>query len=179
MSKRNLSLIVSILIFILYSGNIVKKTPPPVVILPTPTKIPVINSNSIATSSATVTRTIDGDTIKLDTGQSVRYIGIDTPETVDPRKPVQCYGKEASERNKQLVEGKTVILEKDISETDRYGRLLRYVWIDDTLVNEQLVREGYAHSSTYPPDIKYQDRFNMAEKLARTEKLGLWADECD
>ncbi len=100
---------------------------------------------------AKVIRVIDGDTIKIEGDKVIRYIGIDTPETVHPSKPVQCYGKEASDKNKELVEGKEVKLEKDVSETDKYGRLLRYIWLGDMLVNEYLVREGYAQSSTYPP----------------------------
>lgn len=125
-----------------------------------------------------VTRVIDGDTVELETGQKVRYIGIDTPETVSPSKPVQCFGKEASNKNKELVLGKQVRLEKDVSETDKYGRLLRYVWIGDILINEVLVREGYAQSSTYPPDIKYQDKFLEAQRLAKEENKGLWS-ACD
>lgn len=105
-------------------------------------------------------------------------LGIDTPETVHPSKTVQCYGKEASEKNRELVEGKKVKLEKDISETDKYGRLLRYIWLGDILVNEYLAREGYAHSSTYPPDVKYQSKFMEAERQAREEKKGLWGDVC-
>jgi len=125
-----------------------------------------------------VIRVIDGDTIKIEGDKVVRYIGIDTPETVHPSKPVQCYGKEASDKNRELVEGKEVKLEKDVSETDKYGRLLRYIWLGDMLVNEYLVREGYAQSSTYPPDVKYQDRFIEAQRRAREEKKGLWGDIC-
>lgn len=125
---------------------------------------------------AKVVNIVDGDTIKLENGKVVRYIGIDTPETVHPSKPVQCFGKEASAKNKQLIEGKEVRLVKDVSETDKYGRLLRYVYIGDTFVNDYLVRNGYAHSSTFPPDVKYQDQFKKAEEEARTNKLGLWAD---
>lgn len=125
-----------------------------------------------------VVNVVDGDTIKIETGETVRYIGIDTPETVHPDKPVQCYGKEASDKNTALVEGKVVELEKDISEKDKYGRLLRYIWLGDTLINETLVREGYAQSSSYPPDIKYQDRFLAAQKLAREEQKGLWGEVC-
>ncbi|MEK9135121.1 MAG: thermonuclease family protein [Patescibacteria group bacterium] len=121
-----------------------------------------------------VSRVIDGDTIELSNGKKVRYIAMDTPETVDPRKPIQCFGVEASNRNKQLVEGKTVLLEKDISETDRYGRLLRYVYIDGVFVNLFLVQEGFAYSYTYPPDVKYQSQFTEAERLAREQKRGLW-----
>lgn len=121
-----------------------------------------------------VTRVIDGDTIEIEGGQKIRYIGIDTPETVDPRKPVQCFGTEASNRNKQLVGGKRVRLEKDVSETDRYGRLVRYVYVGDTFVNLVLVQDGFATSYTYPPDVKYQNQFTEAERLAREQKKGLW-----
>lgn len=127
-----------------------------------------------------VTRVIDGDTIEIEGGQKVRYIGIDTPETVHPSKSVQCYGKEASAKNKSFVEGKRVRLEKDISETDKYGRLLRYVYVPSTdsgqviFVNKVLVQEGYAFSSTYPPDLKYQDIFLTVEKEAQEASRGLW-----
>ncbi len=121
-----------------------------------------------------VKRVIDGDTIELSDGRKVRYIGVDTPETVDPRKPVQCFGREASAKNHELVENKEVELEKDISETDRYGRLLRYVYAGDVMVNEELVKEGFAQSSTFPPDVKYQERFNDAQLLASKENRGLW-----
>ena len=122
-----------------------------------------------------VARVIDGDTIEIEGGERVRYIGIDTPETVDPRKTVQCFGVEASKKNKELVEGKMVRLEKDITDRDKYNRLLRYVWLGDTLVNLALVQGGFAHSYSYPPDIKYQDKFVVAEKQAREAKLGLWS----
>jgi micrococcal nuclease len=111
---------------------------------------------------AQVTRVVDGDTIEVEIGgveYDVRYIGIDTPETVHPSKPVECFGPEASARNKELVRGKTVGLEKDVSETDRFGRLLRYVWVGEEMVNAVLVRDGYAQSSTYPPDVRYQEMF--------------------
>jgi len=124
-----------------------------------------------------VIHSVDGDTIKLDNGQVLRYIGIDTPETVDPRKPIQCFGEEASDKNRELVEGKEVRLEKDVSETDKYGRILRYVYVGDTFVNDYLVRNGYAHSYSYPPDIKHQDQFKQAEEEARNNKRGLWADD--
>ncbi len=124
-----------------------------------------------------VTRVVDGDTIDVEIKgkiERVRYIGIDTPETVDPRKPVQCFGVEASKKNKELVEGKMVRLEKDITDRDRYKRLLRYIWLGDTLINQMLVEQGFAASYSYPPDIKYQDKFVVAEKKAREDKLGLW-----
>lgn len=137
--------------------------------------------DTVNKESYKVTKVIDGDTIEIDTGQRIRYIGIDTPETVDPRRPVQCFGQEASNKNKELVEGKEIKLEKDVSETDKYGRLLRYIYLPaaesntrDLFVNEYLIKEGYAHASSYPPDIKYQEQFNAAEKDAQENTRGLW-----
>ncbi len=127
-----------------------------------------------AVRSVKVTRVIDGDTIEIEGGERVRYIGIDTPETVDPRKPVQCFGIEASKKNKELVEGKMVRLEKDITDRDKYNRLLRYVYIDDAFINLELVKQGFAYSYSYPPDIKYQDQFLKAQQEAREAKRGLW-----
>ena len=121
-----------------------------------------------------VVKVIDGDTIKLENGEVVRYIGIDTPETVHPSKPVQCFGKESSDKNKELVEGKLVKLEKDITDRDKYGRLLRYVWVGDLFVNDYLVRQGYAYAYTYPPDVKYSNQFVEAQKEARENNRGLW-----
>lgn len=124
---------------------------------------------------ATVIKVVDGDTIRLGDGRTVRYIGIDTPETVDLRKPVQCFGNEAALKNKELVEGKQVRLEKDVSETDRHGRLLRYIYVDNLFINDHLVRQGYAYASSYPPDVKYQVQFVNAQKEARENNRGLWS----
>ncbi len=133
------------------------------------------NSSSPANSDeVTVTKVVDGDTIEIEGGQKVRYIGIDTPETVDPRKTVQCFGVEASNKNKELVLGKKVKLVKDVSETDKYGRLLRYVYVGNTFVNDYLVANGFARASSYPPDVKYQDQFKKSESAAREKNLGLW-----
>lgn len=145
---------------------------------------PFISQMSFASRSALpknlekviVTRVIDGDTIVIQGGKVVRYIGINTPESVDPRRPVQCFGKEASRKNKELVEGQIVALEKDISNIDKYGRLLRYVYKGNVFINELLVSEGFAQVATYPPDIKYVEKFKVAEKEAREAKKGLWAD---
>ena len=143
---------------------------------------PVIEFNEVSPSPTSavqgvqneqvrVVKVIDGDTIELEGGMKVRYIGVDTPESTTQR---ECFGKESTQRNKDLVEGRIVRLEKDISETDRYGRILRYVFIEGVSVNEKLVREGYAQSSAYPPDVKYQDKFDDAEREAREERRGLW-----
>jgi endonuclease YncB( thermonuclease family) len=126
-----------------------------------------------------VRKVIDGDTIELDDGERLRYIGVDTPEVNDPRKPVQCFAKEASAMNRDLVEGKKVKFFKDITDRDRYGRLLGYVYLEDgTFVNLKLVKDGYAFSYPYPPDVAKQEEFNAAQKFARTNRLGLWAG-CD
>jgi len=121
-----------------------------------------------------VTRVIDGDTIEIKGGERVRYIGIDTPETIDPRKPIQCFGVEASKKNKELVGGKTVRLEKDITNRDKYNRLLRYVYVGNVFINLELVKQGFAYSYPYPPDIKYQDQFIKAQQEAQKTKQGLW-----
>ena len=135
------------------------------------------------TQAAHVTTITDGDTIHVDISgvdHRLRYIGMDTPESVKPGSPVEPYAKAAAARNALLVADRDVILEKDVSETDRYGRLLRYVWLDDggawTMVNLELVRTGYAQVMTYPPDVKYASRFVAAERAARDAGLGLWAD---
>lgn len=129
-------------------------------------------------SGETVVRqVIDGDTIVLESGQIVRYIGVDAPETGRPRS-FECFSAEATARNRELVEGKPVRLEKDISETDKYGRMLRYVHVGDVLVNEALVRDGYATARSYPPDVRYRDLFRSAEAEAREAKRGLWGDAC-
>lgn len=134
------------------------------------------------TTPATVVNVVDGDTIDVEIdGEEfrVRYIGVDTPETVDPRRPVGCFGGEASAANKNLVEGRPVGLEKDVSETDGFGRLLRYVWLDsERMVNAILVRDGYAQSSAYPPDVRHQELFDQLETAAREAGRGLWGPAC-
>jgi len=120
---------------------------------------------------ARVVRVVDGDTIEVDIAGSpyrVRYIGIDTPEIGKPG------AAEATRLNSQLVSGKVAELEKDVSETDRYGRLLRYVWVDGNMVNAVLVARGYAQVATYPPDVKYQQEFLELQRQAREAGLGLW-----
>ncbi len=135
----------------------------------------------IVAFEAEVVRVVDGDTVELSTGEKLRYIGINTPESVDKRKGVQCFGIQASNYNKELVDGTKVWLEKDVSDKDIYGRLLRYVYLDDPslteeprMVNEILVKDGYAAAYTFPPDVKYKDRFLTAQKEARDAKRGLW-----
>lgn len=132
--------------------------------------------------TAQVAKAVDGDTIELTTGEKVRYVGIDTPETKHPTKGVQCFGREASARNKELVEGKQILMEKDVSNTDHYGRLLRYIYLPNPeathealFINEYLVEQGYAQALTYPPDVKYNKIMIAAQKKAQKEKNGLWS----
>jgi endonuclease YncB( thermonuclease family) len=128
-------------------------------------------------ADAKVTRVYDGDTIEaLVAGRSekIRYIGIDTPEMDDPRPVVLEMAREAARANRELVGGRRVRLELDIQERDRYGRLLAYVWLGDTLVNEWLVKEGYAAAPTFPPNVRYQDRLRAAERDARQAGRRLW-----
>jgi micrococcal nuclease len=131
------------------------------------------------TQIGTVVKVTDGDTIKVDIGGTVypvRYIGMDTPEIFSG---VEWMGPEAAAANAALLAGHEVVLEKDVSETDQYHRLLRYVWIHDgaswLLVNLELIRQGYAQVSTYPPDVKYTDALYIAaEQEAQSAGRGLW-----
>ena len=122
--------------------------------------------------TARVIEVIDGDTIVIEGGYRVRYIGIDTPE-VYPR--AEAFGKEAWQANRTLVEGKVVRLERDVSQTDTYGRLVRYVYVDDIFVNAELVRQGLAQAQAYPPDTEYQDYLEQMEDEAREAGRGMWA----
>jgi micrococcal nuclease len=120
-----------------------------------------------------VVRIIDGDTIDIEYDgkqYSVRYIGIDAPETY----PKEYFSTEATEQNAALVEGQTVTLVKDISNTDQYGRLLRYVLMDDVFINQLLVSQGYSLAATFPPDIACAKLFDDAQESARLNNKGLW-----
>jgi micrococcal nuclease len=127
--------------------------------------------------SAVVTRTVDGDTIYVRyRGREidVRLIGIDTPETVDPSQPVGCYGPQASHFTEEMLTGEPIRLEFDVERHDRYGRVLAYVWLRDHLFNRRLVAQGYAVVSTYPPNVRYEPRFEAAQAIAIGEDRGLW-----
>ncbi len=125
--------------------------------------------------STRVARVVDGDTIEIEGGIRVRFIGVNTPETVDPRTTVQCFGKEASDYTKALLADGLVVLKKDLSDTDKYGRLLRYIYLpDSTFVNLKLVEGGYAYANSYPPDIAHAKEFSAAQAEARLAKRGLW-----
>lgn len=119
-------------------------------------------------------RVIDGDTIVLEGNEKVRLIGVDTPETVHPNKPVEHFGKEASEFTKRMVEGKQVRLEYDWQRKDKYNRTLAYVHLKDgTFLNLEIVKQGYGFAYTKYP-FKFLEEFRQAEKEARQNKIGLW-----
>ena len=130
-----------------------------------------------------VTRVIDGDTIEVSIEgktEKVRLIGVDTPETVDPRKTVQCFGEKASKVTKDALINQTVWLESDSTQGDRdkYSRLLRYVWTDDGTVDfgKVLISTGFAYEYTYNTPYKYQSSYKQAQSEAEQNKKGLWAD---
>ena len=134
---------------------------------------------------AEVVRVVDGDTIRVRLGdriEKVRYIGVNTPELHHPQRgpgrDIDPGGREAADVNRELVwglaSGKHVRLEFDVRERDRYGRLLAYVWIDDVMVNAELVRRGYAQVMTVPPNVRYQSLFLSLERTARETGRGLW-----
>ena len=143
-------------------------------------------SQEVFPHEAHVRRIIDGDTVQLEDGQLLRYIGIDTPESrrrrgnhwiTDP----QPFAREATEINRRLVEGRTVRLEQDVQPRDRYGRWLAYVYVTgsdgaELMVNEELVRQGVAQPMTIPPNVKFAETFRALAAEARQAKRGLWSD---
>ena len=127
-----------------------------------------------------VSRVVDGDTIIVvfeGKEERLRLIGLDAPESVhsDPERNVP-YGSISAEFTREQLEGRKVTLEFDLQERDQYGRLLAYVYLDDELFNELLIREGHAKAGTYPPNLKYNELLHEAEEQAREEALGLWAE---
>jgi micrococcal nuclease len=130
-----------------------------------------------ASARVYVTRVVDGDTVEVQIGgreEDVRYIGVDTPETVKPEEPVQCFGPEASEFNHRLVEERWVHLVFGEERRDVYGRLLAYVYLEDRFVNAELVRRGLARTLTIPPNDRYAKRFDRLQTAAARHGRGLW-----
>ena len=162
----------------------IKKIPKPALII----IIIIIAYNIISTEKppenfenmkkTVVERVVDGDTIIISGGERLRMIGINTPESVKEAGEVEHFGIEASKYTKDKLEGKTIYIEKDVSDRDDYGRLLRYIYLEDgTFYNEKIVKEGYAFAGTYPPDVKYNEILHDAEDYARENNLGLWKVE--
>lgn len=132
--------------------------------------------------NAKVLRAVDGDTILVrDAGggtERVRYIGVDTPESVKPDTPVQCYGHEASSYNRSLVQGKTVRLVPDREPEDKYGRSLAFVYVGNTLVQAELLKNGYARTIEIEPNTSKAEYFAGLERVAIRTNKGLWR-ACD
>ncbi len=127
-----------------------------------------------------VNRVIDGDTIEVIKDNEtfkVRYSGIDAPELDSKNKQTKCRAEKAKEANEGLIKNKKVMLEEDIKDKDEYGRLLRYVWLDNTLINEYLVENGFARADTFLSGEKHKKRLEEAEIKAKGNEVGLWSKE--
>lgn len=141
-----------------------------------------LNPEPVSNPLHKVIKVVDGDTLNIDLDgktQTIRLIGLNTPETVDPRKPVECFGKEASSKSKELLTGKQVRIEKDASQGDfdKYNRLLAYVFLEDgTNFNKFMIEQGFGYEYTYNLPYKYQKEFKLAQEQAKAQKKGLWAD---
>lgn len=122
-----------------------------------------------------IQRVVDGDSVVLESGGQVRYIGIDTPEM---SRPVEAYAREAAAFNRKLVEGRQVRLELDVEHRDKYNRLLAYVYLEDgTFVNAELIRLGFARILTIPPNVRHADLFSRYQQEAREARRGLWGEK--
>ena len=186
--KKDLKILVGLILsFLFFLTNYFNQKPKPeekIIISPLPTlSITISQTKQTEKFFYPVVKVIDGDTFDVEVdGQTkrIRVIGINTPEVVDPRKPVECFGKEASEKAKSILLGKKVYLERDPTQgdTDKYGRLLRYVFLEDGAdFGLLMIKQGYAYEYTYNIPYKYQNEYKQAQKQAEEAKIGLWADE--
>jgi micrococcal nuclease len=187
MTQKQLITLVSFLILLIggfFSGKVLPSTTP----ASQPAAATHSTSQKIQFATTTtdagffdIERVVDGDTVVIKQGsanETVRLIGLNTPETVDPRKAVQCFGKEASDKAKATLTGQRVRIELDPTQGlyDKYGRLLAYVWLEDgTLFNKYMISEGYGYEYTYNTPYKYQKDFKAAQKAAELAQKGLWA----
>jgi len=152
---------------------------PKISLIPTNVPTPTCRGQACLTRTKVI-RVIDGDTIEIEGKQKVRYIGVNSPEifhdSTGKKTGEQCFANESYLENKRLVEGKEIYIQKDVSEVDKYKRLLRYVWVGDAFVNDYLVRQGFAQVSTFPPDVRYHQQFLEAQKEAQVNNRGLWKE---
>ena len=141
---------------------------------------PVRRAEPGAGERARVQRAVDGDTVEVRLAggaiEAVRLLGIDSPESVDPRRAVQCFGREAAAAAQALLAGRTVELVKDVEDRDGFGRLLRYVYLGDELMNARLVVNGYAFARPHPPNLRHAELLDALEAYARAHGLGLWSE---
>ncbi len=183
LTSRNIGIILVILGTLIMGGNQISNGK---IELPTKTSK---TETQIIHKGYKVKKVVDGDTISVymkdGTVENIRFVGINTPESVDPRRPVQCFGKEASKKMKELLSGEYVLLVKDsvAGDRDKYGRLLRYVYRerDNVFANEYMIKEGYAYEYTYNGQkYDFKTSFKQLQKNAQEQKVGLWsADTCN
>lgn len=145
-------------------------------ISPTTQILPTLSTTVTLRERIKIAYVIDGDTIIDTAGRKIRYIGINTPELGKDQQTDDCFAREAKEINTSLTSGQTAELEKDMSNTDKYGRLLRYVYIDGVFINDFLIRQGYARLDSVPPDTKFANDFKSAAAEAKINNRGLWKE---
>lgn len=171
-------MVVGVIVFVLYVvSNNTKITQEESSALQKDSSIASTTHSTSFISEARVTKVVDGDTVVLEDGTRVRVVGIDTPETVDPRKAVQCFGKEASNRMKEIVAGKNIIFTKSVigDSIDKYGRRLYYLSLDNVDIGAKMIEDGYAYAYTsYPHD--RTDAYKLLQQKAKVAKRGLWSD---
>ena len=192
MAKNKIKIILFIATLIFLLGGILPSQKHPVFVPSQANislvKLPANTASSLLSPAPTgdfvlVARVVDGDTVIVNLNrreEKIRLLGINTPETVDPRKPVECFGEEAFARAKAILTNQTVRLEFDPSQDryDKYGRLLAYVWLaDGTNFNLKMIQDGFAYEYTYHLPYKYQTEFKAALRTARQASRGLWSPE--
>jgi micrococcal nuclease len=189
MKKKDIRNIIAVIVFVIGAYQVITAQPqllqPPSTqqTSPTPKPTAVLGQQTVdASQSAQVVRVVDGDTIRVSLDgeeKTIRLIGLNTPETVDPRREVECFGKEASNKAKELLGGQTIRLESDDSQGDKdnYQRLLRYAWLPDGRnFNKLMIEEGFAYEYTYDLPYRYQAEFKAAQTSAQEAKRGLWSE---
>ncbi|MCX6791583.1 MAG: thermonuclease family protein [Candidatus Gottesmanbacteria bacterium] len=174
--NRRILLITAIILVLLVTYVVTKKTSAPVRPIELTHEATSSSNTAVTTKEeiVRVTSVIDGDTIEIEGGRRVRYIGINTPEIAHSGTKEECFGSAARDENSSLVNGKTVRLVRDVSDTDTYGRLLRYVYVGDEFVNETLMRRGFARAEPVKPDTLFASQFFSAQTEAKQENRGLW-----
>jgi len=178
-ANKKLIIYIAVIIYAVIQLLFSKNNPlPKSSVVPTNVPTPISCRGQACLTQVKVIRVIDGDTIEIEGKIKVRYIGINSPEishdSTGKKTGEQCFAQEAFLENKKLVEGKIITLVKDISDKDKYGRILRYVYVDDLFVNEYLIINGFAKIMAVKPNTKYYQQFKIDEKVAKENNLGIW-----
>lgn len=177
-TKRGLTAYVLSIAFLTFSIFLTSNTTPIKHNVLSPSPSPMVLSASTEDTKVTsvVTKVIDGDTFKIASGETVRLIGINAPEISNGSRKNECFSIKAKEYLQNLVLNKEVTLEKDISNTDSFGRILRYAYLKDLFINEDLVKNGYAQAINYQPDTKYETTLQKAQSNAFLSQTGIWKE---